>query len=262
MSQYEPQAPAIILVEPQMGENIGAAARAMLNFGLDRLRVVAPRDGWPSERAVAMASGAGRVLDAAALHDTTRDAVADLHYVFATTARPRDLTKPVFTPEQALSKAFEMSCSGLKTGIIFGPERAGLQNEDIVLANAIVTIPVNPDFASLNLGQSVLLMAYEWGRQAIRDPARLPEKSRPATRQEIAILTDHFEEKLETAGFFYPRAKADHMKMNLRNMLSRLPLTLAEVQVFHGMLRQFARWKSGQVTPDQVGTGSRETEDS
>lgn len=244
-----------------MGENIGAAARAMLNFGLNHMRVIAPRDGWPNERAVAMASGAGRVLDAAALHQTTASAVADLHYVFATTARPRDLTKPVFTPEEALSKAFEMSCKDQKTGIIFGPERAGLQNEDIALASAIVTVPVNPDFASLNLAQSVLLMAYEWGRHSIREPARLPEKSRPATRGEIAILADHFEEKLDIAGFFFPAQKADHMKLNLRNMLARLPLTLAEVQIFHGMLRQFARWKSVGDAPILGGTGSKETED-
>lgn len=252
--------PAFILVEPQMGENIGAAARAMLNFGLTQMRVVNPRDGWPNERAVAMASGAGRVLDAAARHDTTRAAIADLHYVFATTARPRDLIKPVFTPEQALSKASEMAHKGLKTGILFGPEAAGLQNEDIVQVDAIITVPVNPDFASLNLGQCVLLMAYEWGRQTLRDPQVLPEKSRPATQGEIAILTDHFEEKLDKAGFFFPPPKAEHMKLNLRNMLARLPLTLAEVQIFHGMLRQFARWKETGDDPHQMGTGPKETE--
>ena len=153
--------PAIILVRPQMGENIGAAARAMLNFGLTRMRVVGPRDGWPNPRAVAMASGAGRVLDDAGLFADLPGAIADCDFVFATTARGRELSKPVMTPERAMALARAMTAEGKRVGILFGPERAGLENEDIVQANAIVTVPVNPAFPSLNLGQCVLLMGYE-----------------------------------------------------------------------------------------------------
>ena len=145
--------PAFVLVRPQMGENIGGAARAMWNFGLDRMRIVAPRDGWPNPRAVAMASGAGRLLDEAGLFDTTAEAVGDAAYVYATTARPRDLTKPVFTPEAAMRDARERIGRGERVAVLFGPERAGLENDDIARANAIISVPVNPDFASLNLAQ-------------------------------------------------------------------------------------------------------------
>ncbi|KKK94925.1 hypothetical protein LCGC14_2677940 [marine sediment metagenome] len=159
--------PAFVLVRPQMGENIGSAARAMFNFGLDRMRIVDPRDGWPNPRAVALASGAGRLLDAASLHDDVADAVGDCAFVFATTARPRGLIKPVFTPEAAMAKAREVIASGEKVAVMFGPERAGLENDDISRANAIISVPVNPDFASLNLAQCVLLTAYEWRRQTV-----------------------------------------------------------------------------------------------
>ena len=164
--------PAFILVRPQMGENIGAAARAMLNFGLERMRIVSPRDGWPNSAAVALASGAGRVLDQAGLFGSVQDAIGDCDFVFATTARGRELTKPVYTPEAAMDHARALIAAGKKVGVLFGPERAGLENEDVVLANAIVTVPVNPDFASLNLAQCVLLMGYEWRRQV--EPAAIP----------------------------------------------------------------------------------------
>ena len=234
--------PAFILVRPQMGENIGAAARAMLNFGLDRLRVVGPRDGWPNPKAVAMASGAGRLLDHAGLFADVQGAIADCDYVFATTARGRELTKPVVTPERAMTMAREMGAQGKKVAVLFGPERAGLENDDVVLANAIVTVPVNPDFFSLNLGQCVLLMAYEWRRQTAVVPPEVMELARTdfASALEVAKLGDHFEGSLADAGFFYPDSKAANMKMNLRNMWSRLGLTRAEVQTFHGMLRQIA----------------------
>ena len=156
--------PAFVLVRPQMGENIGAAARAMWNFGLDRMRVVGPRDGWPNPRAVALASGAGRLLDEAMLTDTLEPALADATYVFATTARGRELTKPIVTPERAMQMARDLTGQGKKVGILFGPERAGLENDDVVHANAIITVPVNPEFYSLNLAQCVLLTAYEWRR--------------------------------------------------------------------------------------------------
>ncbi|AXX99749.1 RNA methyltransferase [Profundibacter amoris] len=235
----------MILVRPQMGENIGAAARAMWNFGLDRMRVVAPRDGWPNERAVAMASGAGRLLDQTGLFDSTADAIADCNYVFATTARHRGLTKPVMTPERAMQYTRGLLDQGQKVGILFGPERAGLENDDVARANAIISVPVNPSFSSLNLGQSVLLTAYEWRRQVEQVVPEVMEmvKTEFAEGQEIEKLGDHFEERLEAAGFFFPEAKADRMKLALRNMWARLPLTRADVQTLHGMLRQLVRWK-------------------
>lgn len=232
--------PAFILVRPQMGENIGAAARAMLNFGLDRMRIVDPRDGWPNPKANAMASGAGRVLDHAGVFPDVARAVADCDFVFATTARSRELVKEVVTPERAMAMAREMGAAGKKVGILFGPERAGLENGDIVHANAIVTVPVNPGFFSLNLGQSVLLLAYEWGRQGSAAPASAMAFARTelANREEVERLADHYEMRLEEAGFFFPPTKAAGMRLNLRNMWGRLGLTRAEVQTLHGMLRQ------------------------
>lgn len=239
--------PVVILVRPQMGENIGAAARAMLNFGLDDLRLIAPRDGWPNSRAIATASGASaQVLDRARVFPTLADAMADVDFAFATTARGRELTKPVHTPASAMVEARAMTASGRRVGLIFGPERAGLENDDIARANAIVTVPVNPAFASLNLAQAVLLMGYEWGREALpRQPAppgRRPDGETPATRLEVERLGDHWEDKLTEARFFFPEAKAPSMRLSLRNLWSRMPLTRADVQVLHGMLRQLT-WK-------------------
>ncbi len=236
-------APSFILVRPQMGENIGAAARAMLNFGLDRMRIVDPRDGWPNPKAVAMASGAGRLLDHAGLFPTVQAAIADCDFVFATTARGRELVKQVVTPERAMEMTRAMAAEGKRVGVLFGPERTGLENEDVALANAIVTVPVNPDFPSLNLAQCALLLGYEWRRQT--DLAIVPEvmglaRTEFAARVDVEKLGDHFEERLEAAGFFFPPDKAENMKLNLRNMWARLGLTRAEVQTFHGMLRQIA----------------------
>jgi len=246
-----PDTPAVILVAPQMGENIGAAARAMWNFGLDRMRIVAPRDGWPNERAVAMASGAGRLLDNAQLFDTTPEALSDVDYLFATTARPRGLTKPVVSPEQAMAQARALIGQGQRVGILFGAERAGLENSDIARANAIISVPVNPDFPSLNLAQCVLLVGYEWRRQTTDVAPEVMEmaKTRYASGLDVEKLGDHFEDRLADAGFFFPADKAPHMKASIRNMWGRLPLTLADVQIMHGMLRQFARWKAGTSRP-------------
>lgn len=231
--------PAIILVRPQMGENIGAAARAMLNFGLSDMHIVAPRDGWPNPRANATASGAGRVLDAARIHDTTAQAIADCHVVYATTARPRDLIKPVLTPEAAMAEARAHIAAGRRIGLMFGPERAGLENDDLAAAQAIVSVPVNPDFPSLNLAQCVLLMAYEWGRATTDQPPR--DDPDPATRVEVEKLGDRWEDALQASGFFYPPEKADNMKLKLRNLWSRMPLARGEVQILHGILRQLTR---------------------
>ena len=234
--------PVFILVRPQMGENIGAAARAMLNFGLERMRVTGPRDGWPNPKAVAMASGAGRVLDRAVLFDDVPSAIADCDFVFATTARGRELVKEVVTPERAMAMARALGAEGKRVGVLFGPERAGLENDDIIHANAIVTVPVNPDFPSLNLAQCVLLLGYEWQRQGTEVPPSVMELARTefASREDVGRLADHFEERLDAAGFFFPATKAEGMKANLRNMWGRLGLTRAEVQTFHGMLRQIA----------------------
>ncbi len=237
--------PVVVLVDPQMGENIGFAARAMWNFGLEHMRLVNPRDGWPNERATATASGAARVLDKLGVHNTTADALGDLNYVFATTARSRDLSKPVMTPERAMAHARALTAEGKKVGILFGPERAGLENAAIAQANAIISVPVNPGFASLNLAQCVLLVAYEWRRQTGEDIAEVMELAGTefATGIEVEKLFEHFVDRLETAGFFYPDHKAESMKLNLRNLFSRMPMTQADIQTFHGMLRQFVRWK-------------------
>ncbi|MDA8543386.1 RNA methyltransferase [Rhodobacteraceae bacterium] len=240
--------PYFVLVRPQMGENIGASARAMWNFGLEQMRVVAPRDGWPSTRAVAMASGAGRLLDAAQHFDGVSQAVGDTSFVFATTARGRGLTKPILAPEEAMRQAAEKIAQGQKVAVLFGPERAGLENEDIAGANALISVPVNPDFPSLNLAQCVLLMAYEWRRaQGQVELARMElAKTQWAEAIEVENLAQHFEERLEDAGFFFPEAKAPGMKVNLRNMWSRFSLTRADVQMLHGVLRQLVRGNKGQ----------------
>ncbi len=243
MPSETPQ-PAFVLVRPQMGENIGAAARAMWNFGLDRMRITAPRDGWPNQKAVAMASGAGRLLDEALICDTTADAIADCSYVYATTARQRDLTKPVFTPEAAMADARDRIAAGGKVAVLFGPERAGLENDDISRANAIISVPVNPLFASLNLGQCVLLTGYEWQRATQESAPQTTQMAGEwASQTEIEKLGEHYEDRLNDAGFFFPTHKADSMKLHLRNLWSRMPLTQSDVRMLHGVMRQMVRWK-------------------
>lgn len=237
--------PDFVLVRPQMGENIGAAARAMWNFGLDRMRLVEPRDGWPNPSAVAMASGAGRLLDDAQIFQTTPEAVGDASFVYATTARSRDLTMPVFTPEAAMRDACTRLANGQRVSVLFGPERAGLENDDIARANAIISVPVNPKFPSLNLAQCVLLVAYEWRQMSQQSEGLVLEMAgtEPATQVEIEKLAEHYEDRLETAGFFFPDTKAAGMKTTLRNLWSRMPLTRADVQMLHGIMRQMVRWK-------------------
>ena len=239
-------APAVILVRPQMGENIGASARGMWNFGQDRLRLVAPRDGWPNSKAVAMASGAGRVLDHVGLFEDTAGAVADLNFVYATTARDRDLTKPVLTPKEAMEDAAARIAQGQKVGVLFGPERAGLENDDVVLASALISVPVNPAFASLNLAQCVLLMAYEW-RQASGAGHLAPSarQARPAERIEVDKLMERLEGSLDGAGFFFPDHKAASMRRNLRNLFSRLDLTEPDIRILHGVIKTLASGRVG-----------------
>lgn len=237
--------PVYVLVRPQMGENIGGAARAMWNFGLDRMRIVNPRDGWPNQKAIAMSSGAGRLLDEAQICGSTAEAVSDCTYVFATTARSRDLTVPVMTPEHAMNVAREKIAAGQKVAVLYGPERAGLENDDIALANAVINVPVNPEYASLNLAQCVLLTAYEWMRGATEvQPERMSMAGSDwASQGDVDALARHFEDRLDEAGFFFPEPKAEGMKINLRNMWSRFPMTRADIQMLHGMMRQMVRWK-------------------
>lgn len=244
MRRHQPQ-PVFVLVRPQMGENIGAAARAMWNFGLERMRIVAPRDGWPNPRADAMASGAGRLLDEALLVEDTPAAVGDCAFVLATTARARGLTKPVLSPERAMALAAERVASGERVAVLFGPERAGLENDDIARANAVISVPVNPDFASLNLAQCVLLTAYEWQRAQGGIVAERVDLAGAVWAEQIEVekLAAHYEARLAEAGFFFPADKAGSMKRNLRNLWSRMPLTRADVQTLHGIMRQMVRWR-------------------
>ena len=231
--------PRIVLVEPQMGENIGAAARGMWNFGLDDMAVVAPRDGWPSDPAIAMAAGATHVLESAHLCATTREAVAGCTHVYATTARPRGMTKRVVTPRQAAAEMHERAAQGERVAVLFGRERSGLGNDDIVLSNTIITAPVNPAFASLNLAQCVLLVAYEY-MQATDDTAPVaydPGRGGAANREQVESLLDFVEGELVETGFFWPEEKAPTMKAALRNLYHRAPLTGADVGILWGIFR-------------------------
>lgn len=230
--------PAIILVEPQLGENIGAAARAMANFGLTDLRVVKPRDGWPNPNAKASASGAEDIVAAAKLFQTAAEAVADLRFVFATTARSREAAKPVKGPKDAAAMLTALGHRGEPTGILFGRERYGLSNDEVALADEILTLPVDPKRYSLNLAQAVLLVAYEW-RNAAVGPA-LPfagiEDLPTAEKAELIRMFEHLESALDVAGFFRPPEKRQHMVLAIRAMLQRARLTDQEVRTFRGMI--------------------------
>jgi tRNA/rRNA methyltransferase len=227
---------AVILVDPQLGENIGMVARAMLNCGLTELRLVRPRDGWPSASAAAAASGADEVLERAALFDTTADAIADLERVYATTTRSRDMTKDVVTP--AAAAATIRARPDLATGILFGGESKGLRNDDVALADAIVTAPLNPGFTSLNLAQAVLLVGYEWFKPDADAPdAELAMPgTRPATKADLAGLFGHLESALDDSGFLHVAEKRPTMVRNLRNLLQRARLTEQEVRTLRGVI--------------------------
>ncbi len=242
---------AVILVEPQLGENIGMCARAMWNCGISDLRLVSPRDGWPSESARAAASGADLVIDGAQVFDSTRDAIADLNFVVATTARPRDMTKNVFTPEAAARDLRTRTDAGQQTGILFGKEAWGLNNDDVALSDAVLTVPLNPVFTSLNLAQAVLLMGYEWFKLADETTAhelRMPSDTRPANKDELTHLYDHLEGELADAGFFTTVEKRPTMVRRLRNMLTRADMTEQEVRMFRGVISALTR--RNRVKPD------------
>lgn len=237
--------PSIILSHPQLGENIGAAARAMANFGLSDLRLVKPRHGWPDAKATAMAAGAANVVEDARVFDTLKEALGDLHLVYATTARERGITKEVLTPAEAARRLRKASARGENCAILFGNERAGLDNDEISLADAVITIPT-AEFASLNLGQAVLLAAYEWFRAGDATPtARLehgPLQRKP-TRREMIDLFDHLESELKASGFLFPPEKRDAMARAIRATLHRARLTYQEVQTLRGMIVALAKGK-------------------
>ena len=245
-------APAVILARPQLGENIGAAARAMANFGLTDLRLVTPRDGWPNERAYSMAAGALSIIEAARVFDRLEEAVADLQIVYATTARERGVAKPVLTPAEAAMRLRDAAASNIRTGFLFGSERAGLDNDEVALASAIITIPTSPDFSSLNLGQAVLLNAYEWWKTGDATPAERIEHgalAAPASRQDLIQLFEHLEGELMEAGFLYPPDKVGSMRLNLRAMLSRGNLTDQEVRTLRGVIVALTRGKHRRNPP-------------
>ncbi len=242
-----PQSPTAILVRPQMGENIGASARAMLNCGLDKLRLVNPRDGWPNTSAMSISAGALEQMPPVEVFDSTAAAIANCHYVYATTARPRDMVKPVFTAKSAVLDMQQRQNEGQKIGLLFGGERSGLENDDVALAHAVVTIPLNPAFSSLNLAQGVLLLAYEWFQlhdetEEIQHPAR---ESQPVTHEELHELFERLEAELESHHFFRNEGHKPIMIRNLRNMLSRAEMTEQETRTFHGIISAL----TGKKTP-------------
>jgi tRNA/rRNA methyltransferase len=239
--------PVVVLVDPQLGENIGMAARAMLNCGLTELRLVRPRDGWPNDAARAAASGADRVLDSARLYDTTAQAVADLARVYAATARPRGLVKPVVTPRRAAREMRAATAAGLTQGLLFGPERSGLVNDDLALADTLLAVPLNPAFASLNLAMAVLLVGYEWFQAADDTPARRLETGGqpPAEKAELVNLFRRLETALDETGFLHPPEKRPGMVRNLRNMIQRMDPTDQDLRTLHGIVSALRSGRGG-----------------
>ena len=238
--------PAIVLVRPQLGENIGKAARAMLNFGLTDLRLVSPRDGWPNPSAGPAASGADVVLEQARIFDRVADAVADCADVYATTVRRRGLVKPVVAPEEA---ARTVRAAPGKAAILFGPERSGLETDDVALARAIVTVPINPEFGSLNLAQAVILVAYEWSKHAPRDGdegemlAQPPVIAidPPAPQADLEGLLDHLDRMLVDSGYFFPPDRAPVTRRTLRSVLTKPGWSAQEVRTLRGVLSAIDR---------------------
>jgi tRNA/rRNA methyltransferase len=239
--------PIVILVEPQLGENIGAAARAMANFGLSRLRLVAPRQPWPNEKARIMAAGADRILDGAELYDSLQAAIADCSFVFAATARAHDQAKPVVSAPEAAALMAPRIAAGEVVAVAFGRERNGLENDEVALADRILTLPVNPAFASLNLAQAVVIVAYEWFKLATggKLPFAMPEKSATAPKQQLLAFFASLERELEKVEFFRPPDKRDTMQINLRNIFNRIAPTQQDIQTLHGVIMAIAEGRKG-----------------
>jgi tRNA/rRNA methyltransferase len=240
-------APIVILVEPQLGENIGAAARAMANFGLSQLRLVKPRQNWPNPDAKRVASGADRILADARLFDTIEAAIADCTLVLATTARAHDQAKPVIDAPEAARLGAARVAGGENVGILFGRERTGLENQEVALADRIVTLPVNPAFTSLNLGQAVVIVAYEWFKLASAGalPFTTPAKSPPATKEQLHAFFAAVEGELEKVEFFRPPDKRDTMQINLRNIFTRIEPTQQDIRTLHGLVMSIAEGRKG-----------------
>lgn len=234
--------PVIVLVRPQLGENIGKAARAMLNFGLTELRLVAPRDGWPNPQAGPAASGADLVLEQAQVYDSVAEAVADCAHVYATTVRKRGVTKPVVTPEVA-ARAIHGAAG--RAAILFGPERSGLETDDVAVARTIVTVPINPAFGSLNLAQAVILVAYEWSKgQALASPPET-QIDPPAPQQELDGMIAQLDALLEDAGYFFPPDRAPASRRTLRTMLTKAAWSSLEIRTMRGVLSSLAPRRRG-----------------
>ena len=231
--------PIIVLVRPQLGENIGKAARAMLNFGLTEMRLVAPRDGWPNPSAGPAASGADIVLEKAEVFDNVAEAVADCAQVYATTVRKRGVTKPVLTPEAAAREIASQTAG--RSAILFGPERSGLETDDVALARAIVTVPINPEFGSLNLAQAVILCAYEWSKSEQLAQPTLEDALPPAPQADLEGLISHFEALLEPAGYFRPASRAGATRRTLRGVLTKPGWNHLEVRTLRGVLSALAK---------------------
>ena len=226
--------PVIVLVRPQLGQNIGKAARAMLNFGLTELRLVAPRDGWPNPDAGPAASGADIVLDQAQVFATTAEAIADCSTVYASTVRRRDLIMPVVDPT---GMAAGITSSPGRSAILFGPERSGLETEDVALANAIVTVPINPEFGSLNLAQAVILLAYEWSRGEALSQPPAKDLEPPAAHAELEGLIGQLDEALDSKGYFFPPSRVQATRNTLRTILTKPKWSSREIQALRGVIR-------------------------
>jgi tRNA/rRNA methyltransferase len=238
--------PVVVLVEPQIGENIGAAARAMANFGLSRLRLVKPAQGWPNSRAVMMAAGADRVLDAVTLHDSVEDAIADCAFVAAATARAHYQAKPVAGPDEAARIMAPRVSNGENVAILFGRERSGLENHEVGLADLIVTLPVNPAFASLNLAQAVVIVAYEWFKLGGRGlPFAQAERSPPAAKEQLLSFFETLEAELERIEYFRPAEKRGTMVVNMRNIFNRMQPTQQDIRTLHGVIMAIAEGRKG-----------------
>jgi tRNA/rRNA methyltransferase len=239
--------PVVVLVEPQLGENIGAAARAMANFGLERLRLVKPRQRWPNDKAVMMAAGADRILDGAVIYDSLEAAIADCAFVLATTARAHDQAKPVVGAAEAAAEMADHVAAGETVAIVFGRERNGLENDEVALADRILTLPVNPAFASLNLAQAVVIVGYEWFKLSSggKLPFTMPEKSATAPKQQLLAFFAALERELETIEFFRPPDKRETMQINLRNIFSRMQPTQQDIQTLHGVIMAIAEGRKG-----------------
>jgi tRNA/rRNA methyltransferase len=239
--------PVIILVEPQLGENIGMTARAMGNFALTQLRLVKPRDGWPNIAAERAAAGADHILTRVELFDTLEQAVADLDLVFATTARAHDQAKPVVAPQAAAREIVDHAANGGKAGILFGRERSGLENDEVARANRIVTFPVNPGFASLNLAQAVLLMGYEWFKLSTEGalPFAMPERSERASQHQMEAFFENLVRELDKVEFLRPAEKRETMLVNLRNIFARMEPTKQDMHTLHGVVMAIAEGRKG-----------------